>query len=975
MSTDDRTRILPGRTETGVGTQLSGIYELDERIASGGMGEVYRGHNIQTGDLVAIKIVLPEFARDQTILSLFRKEASILNHLSHEAVVRYHVFTVDPAIGRPYLAMEYVDGQSLFDVMREGPMAPGDVCRLCHRLASGLSAVHRAGAIHRDLSPDNVILPDGRVERAKIIDFGIARSAHVGGETLIGGRFAGKYNYVSPEQLGLYGGEVSERSDIYSLGLILAAALRGRPLDMTGSQVDVVEKRRVVPNLTGIDGKMRPIVEAMLQPDPDRRPASMAEIVRMARAAADADEEWDEETLAARPWTGLGRRNAVESGNAGGDDPAPFVEHVRPAYLSRPKPARAKPPAQSARRKGGSGAAVGVLLLLLAAAAGAGAYFGGYLPWSVLPNASGQKQAALVPERSPEQAKTASAEPAAKESSKPTPVLPPHEEPATLPPVQAHPAQPAPEQAQPAQIQPEQTKPATSKPEQPQPEQPQPKSAAVEAKTDHAAPMPGLPASEIIKRFLDQAGKNSTGNEPAKDKADANAPAQAKPPPTGPSKEPAETPRVQPPEGMASAAPPQADTKPATSQAAAPPRSNGSATPQPDVQAAIGSQLPGWTKLQPPSGKAPEEAPAETAKNPASVYAPATASADNAPISERRLAELNKLLEETVRRKHTAQNTSPASTSQPSVAPPEAKASSPAPAPTPATEPERATPPSRAEPPKLAADTGPAPKAPAPAAEEPNKAAAVPASPSGAAKHPVEQPDASTKASETIAMNVPRPSVPPSPATPFEKASLWLRDFSGGDCFYAAPDSSDGTAFGIVGFGTTPDPFVKLMKAFNAEFGSEPDIQVRLISPAQCALTRFMRGFDPPAGNLQTLTLDRTSVANGSPISGVLATEGGLRSNLLLIDHDGMTYNIDRLLIVDGDKAKFSARISLDPASRAKGKPMPEIVLAITGAVDIRSASTLQAAPASEVLPKIRDEIRRSGAAFSATAKYFQLGG
>ena len=66
MSTDDRTRILPGRTETGVGTQLSGIYELDERIASGGMGEVYRGHNIQTGDLVAIKIVLPEFARDQT---------------------------------------------------------------------------------------------------------------------------------------------------------------------------------------------------------------------------------------------------------------------------------------------------------------------------------------------------------------------------------------------------------------------------------------------------------------------------------------------------------------------------------------------------------------------------------------------------------------------------------------------------------------------------------------------------------------------------------------------------------------------------------------------------------------------------------------------------------------------------------------------------------------------------------------------
>ena len=171
---------------------------------------------------------LPEFARDQTILSLFRKEASILNHLSHDAIVRYHVFTIDPGIGRPYLAMEFVDGQSLFDVMRRGAMPIEDVRKLCHRLASGLSFVHEAGAVHRDLSPDNIILPGGKVERAKIIDFGIARSATVGGETLIGGKFAGKYNYVSPEQLGLYGGEVSERSDIYSLGLVLAAVLRGQ---------------------------------------------------------------------------------------------------------------------------------------------------------------------------------------------------------------------------------------------------------------------------------------------------------------------------------------------------------------------------------------------------------------------------------------------------------------------------------------------------------------------------------------------------------------------------------------------------------------------------------------------------------------------------------------------------------------------------------------------------------------------------
>ena len=162
-------------------------------------------------------------------------------------------------------------------------MSTADVRKLCHRLASGLSAVHEAGAVHRDLSPDNIILPGGKVERAKIIDFGIARSATIGGETLIGGSFAGKYNYVSPEQLGLYGGDVREASDIYSLGLVLAAAMRGSPIDMGGSQFEVVEKRRTVPDLSGIDDDFRPMIEAMLQPDPADRPASMAEIARMTR--------------------------------------------------------------------------------------------------------------------------------------------------------------------------------------------------------------------------------------------------------------------------------------------------------------------------------------------------------------------------------------------------------------------------------------------------------------------------------------------------------------------------------------------------------------------------------------------------------------------------------------------------------------------------------------------------------------------
>ena len=261
-----------------IGTELNQTYKIDSLIGVGGMGEVFQGHNIQTGDPVAIKVVLPEFARDDMILDLFRKEARILNHLSHDAIVRYHVFSMDRSIGRPYLAMEFVGGSSLAERIKSGPLPEDDVAYLVQRLADGLHRAHEAGVIHRDMSPDNVILPDGKVKSAKIIDFGIARSANVGGATLLGGSFAGKYNYVSPEQLGLYGGEVTPQSDIYSLALVLAAALRGSPIDMHGSQVDVIEKRRRVPDLSDIPPRFQGLLGAMLEPDPARRLQSMAEV-------------------------------------------------------------------------------------------------------------------------------------------------------------------------------------------------------------------------------------------------------------------------------------------------------------------------------------------------------------------------------------------------------------------------------------------------------------------------------------------------------------------------------------------------------------------------------------------------------------------------------------------------------------------------------------------------------------------------
>ena len=270
----------PFRTATnGVppGTRLNGIYEIDGMIGVGGMGEVYKSHEIQTGTTVAVKMLVPEMAENEAALALFRKEASALHYLMHDAIVRYFVFTVEPVLQRPYLAMEFVDGRSLAEILEEGPLTFEALLRLMRRVASGLNVAHQRGIIHRDVSPDNIIVPQGDVARAKIIDFGIARSTQIGDATIIGAGFAGKHNYVSPEQIGLFGGDVTAKSDVYSFGLVLFQALTGQKLDMGGSQFQLVEKRRRVPDLGGVDARIRPLLNEMLQPDPDDRP-SMAEI-------------------------------------------------------------------------------------------------------------------------------------------------------------------------------------------------------------------------------------------------------------------------------------------------------------------------------------------------------------------------------------------------------------------------------------------------------------------------------------------------------------------------------------------------------------------------------------------------------------------------------------------------------------------------------------------------------------------------
>ena len=117
------------RARISAGTRLNGIYEIDSLIGIGGMGEIYKGHAIQTGDLVAIKLMLPELAENEAALALFRKEASALHNLQHDAIIRYYVSTVEPQLQRPYLAMEFVDGRSLSEILKDDGPLPFEAVR------------------------------------------------------------------------------------------------------------------------------------------------------------------------------------------------------------------------------------------------------------------------------------------------------------------------------------------------------------------------------------------------------------------------------------------------------------------------------------------------------------------------------------------------------------------------------------------------------------------------------------------------------------------------------------------------------------------------------------------------------------------------------------------------------------------------------------------------------------------------------
>jgi len=204
-----------------VGALLDGRYLVESRIASGGMSTVYRGRDVRLDRPVALKVMDPRYAGDQQFLTRFHREARAIARLKDPGLVAIYDQGDDPA--HPFLVMELVDGGTLRELLRErGPMPPHAMAAVLRPVLSGLGVAHRAGLVHRDVKPENVLISDdGEV---KLVDFGLVRAIAEAGITSTS-VILGTAAYLSPEQVE--GAATGPRSDVYAAGVMAFELLTG----------------------------------------------------------------------------------------------------------------------------------------------------------------------------------------------------------------------------------------------------------------------------------------------------------------------------------------------------------------------------------------------------------------------------------------------------------------------------------------------------------------------------------------------------------------------------------------------------------------------------------------------------------------------------------------------------------------------------------------------------------------------------
>lgn len=268
------------------GLTFGGRYQLSNRIAIGGMGEVWQATDLVIGRTVAIKILKDEYLGDPGFLERFRAEARHAALVNHEGIA--NVFDYGEEEGSAYLVMELVPGEALSTILeRERVLATDRVLDIVAQTASALHAAHAAGLVHRDIKPGNLLItPDGRV---KITDFGIARIADQVPLTATG-QVMGTVQYLSPEQAS--GHPASPTTDIYSLGIVAYEALAGRRPFTGESQVAIAmaQINETPPDLpVTVSEPVRNLVYSCIAKNPSDRPASAAHLARAAQALRRGD--------------------------------------------------------------------------------------------------------------------------------------------------------------------------------------------------------------------------------------------------------------------------------------------------------------------------------------------------------------------------------------------------------------------------------------------------------------------------------------------------------------------------------------------------------------------------------------------------------------------------------------------------------------------------------------------------------------
>jgi hypothetical protein len=254
---------------------LADRYRLDALIAAGGVGEVWQGTDLALDRRVAVKVLRPEHARDEDGLARFRAEAHHAGSLSHPNIAHVYDFCAERPPDPGFLVMELVDGPSLARALDGGPLEPAAVMGIIAQAARGLAAAHRAGLIHRDIKPGNLLIgADGEV---KVTDFGIAQAAGAEPVTRTG-TLIGTPAYLAPERGA--GRPATPASDLYSLGVVAHQCLTGQlPFQGPPLAVVIAHMEEPLPPLPpSVPAPVVALVDALTSKNPLERPASAGDV-------------------------------------------------------------------------------------------------------------------------------------------------------------------------------------------------------------------------------------------------------------------------------------------------------------------------------------------------------------------------------------------------------------------------------------------------------------------------------------------------------------------------------------------------------------------------------------------------------------------------------------------------------------------------------------------------------------------------